>query len=227
MTGPFAKIPEAVLFDPRLSSHAKVVYGVLDRHGSECWPSQARIGELAGLSVTRVYRAIRELVAAGHVEAIRRGRTATNLYRVIGPQRESLGGVIGPQRESDRSPARRVIGPQRERNESNRTRATEREGAPDSFTDRFAAHITTPPQRLDEGEIDAIVNELLDDLGADALTQALKGINGDRYRYPRQLATRIRARASLTPAQPPPACDVCSDVPIDPPCSEPVHQGQP
>jgi hypothetical protein len=119
MTEPFAKIPEAVLYDKRLSSHAKVVYGVLDRHGRECWPSQARIGELAGLSVTRVYRSIRELEAAGYVESVRRGRTVTNLYRVIGPQRESL--------NSDRSPARDRSVPSASRDRSRARKEREQE----------------------------------------------------------------------------------------------------
>lgn len=79
-----------MLYDQRLSSNAKVVYGVLARHGQDSWPSQARIGELVRLSRRSTQRALYELVEAGHIERIRRGRTLTNLYRVMRHQRASL-----------------------------------------------------------------------------------------------------------------------------------------
>lgn len=85
----FAAIPEALLYDPDMSSHAVRVYGVLLRHGSDptnCYPSHARIGRLVGKSSSSVPRWIRELVDAGWVEIVPRyrpeGDPDSNGYRV-------------------------------------------------------------------------------------------------------------------------------------------------
>ena len=89
----FAMVPQSVLYDPRLSANAVRVYGVLTRHANDdgaCWPSQARVGELAHLRRTATSDAIGELVDAGHVTVERRGRTLTNIYRVMFARADSL-----------------------------------------------------------------------------------------------------------------------------------------
>jgi Helix-turn-helix domain len=118
----YARIPEAVLYDGRLSSHAVRVYGVIVRHsgaGDECWPSQARIGQLAHLKRTATSDAIGELVKAGHVERVRRGRTLTNTYRVMFAVAESPE-VMPARAESDARQGGEVMPARAERNESQR-----------------------------------------------------------------------------------------------------------
>jgi Helix-turn-helix domain len=110
----FAIIPEAVLYDVKISANAVRVYGVLDRHADGdggCWPSQARLGELAHLSRRATQQALYELVEAGRVERQRRGRTLTNTYRVMRTQRASLpsdahpaGKRCAPSGQSDAHP---------------------------------------------------------------------------------------------------------------------------
>jgi hypothetical protein len=89
-TGPFAIIPEWVIYDPELSSHAVRVYAILARHADDsgaCWPSRKRIASLLGRGIDSVKRAVGELEERGAIEVqVRRHRPGepneTNVYFV-------------------------------------------------------------------------------------------------------------------------------------------------
>lgn len=64
--------------------------------------------------------------------------------------------------------------------------------------ERFAAHVTTPPQKLDEGETESAYAALTAELTPDAVDAALDRLNGQRFAYPRQAADRLRQLAADT-----------------------------
>lgn len=67
---PWALVPEALLYDHRLSDKAVRVYGCLVRHGDNpdnCYPSQARIAGLIGCEQRSIQRPLKQLVEAGWV----------------------------------------------------------------------------------------------------------------------------------------------------------------
>jgi len=87
----FAMVPEWVLYHPGLQPAAKTVYAVLARHGQTaetCFPSHARIAELAGVSRSTVIRSITALEHVGAVIKTRRtrrdGSSTSNGYAVWG-----------------------------------------------------------------------------------------------------------------------------------------------
>jgi len=110
----FAMIPETLLYDPKISSNAKVVYCVLHRHGNDpenCYPGHARIGRLMGASKRSVPAWIIELEQAGWVERFPRvkadGSPDSNGYRLYSTPRASTGSgvpVEAPQPETGRTP---------------------------------------------------------------------------------------------------------------------------
>jgi hypothetical protein len=68
----FAAIPEWVLYHPDLSAICVRLYGALARHGTDqdrCYPSQARLAHLCGISERSVQAPLRQLEKVG---AIRR-----------------------------------------------------------------------------------------------------------------------------------------------------------
>lgn len=73
----YAPIPEALLYDPRISHLAVRVYGVLMRHGNDpdhCYPSQRRIADLVGAAQRSIARPLGELEEAGWIEKFPRTR---------------------------------------------------------------------------------------------------------------------------------------------------------
>jgi hypothetical protein len=72
----FGKLPEKVLYSRKLSSNAKVVYAVLDKHaGNEtmvCFPGQERVADLTGMSRPTVVRSIQELVSVRLVKVVKK-----------------------------------------------------------------------------------------------------------------------------------------------------------
>ncbi len=69
----YAKTPDSVLLDAGLSSDAKVIYGVLARHGfsgGKVYLGQRRIGEFVGMSQSKVSRLIRGLISKGYAELL-------------------------------------------------------------------------------------------------------------------------------------------------------------
>ena len=81
-----AVVPQALLFDAGLSSHARVLFGILRCCGPES-PDRARLAELLGRSKSTVDIALNELCAAGWIEITRRGLGLPNDYRL----RDSVG----------------------------------------------------------------------------------------------------------------------------------------
>jgi hypothetical protein len=82
---PFGCIPEGLLLDSNVTSDAKVLYAVLSRYANrvgECWPGQETLAARLGWSDRRVRRHLAELVTAGALKAMRRGRRVTNVYRL-------------------------------------------------------------------------------------------------------------------------------------------------
>ena len=124
----YARIPEAVLYDDRLTSLDVRVYGVLDRYANgtgECWPGIDRIADLVVATPRAVKNSTRRLKEAGHIEVVRRGRTLTNLYRVMGTKRPITHGVRGTKRPiSEGNESTGVRGTKRPPNQSHRTKAT-------------------------------------------------------------------------------------------------------
>lgn len=147
----FVMVPRDVLYDTRLSAHARLMWIVLQSHADaegRCWPSHERLAELTGLSKPTVRHCLDCLVAAG---LLGRERTAhANHYRVQGKESfpctgkklssapESRGKKVsseGEQRkdsflaeEKNLPLQRKEIFPEREPlNETHRTRLRERD----------------------------------------------------------------------------------------------------
>jgi hypothetical protein len=85
----YAPVPEELLFDHEISSHAKVIWGLLDRridnqHDSDtngaAFPGRDWLAGHMGVSVPTVDRAIKELCAAGWVTVERPCGGRRNLY---------------------------------------------------------------------------------------------------------------------------------------------------
>lgn len=77
--------------------HCPVLLGLLafaDRDG-KCWPSLRKLAEVTGLTLSKVQRAVAELVEAGHIKRRSRGRRRSAIYQITGrflptwPKRES------------------------------------------------------------------------------------------------------------------------------------------
>lgn len=90
----FAQVPEALLYDRKVSAEAVRIYGALVRHGTEpidCFPSHARLAELLGCSPRSIPKWTRELERAGWIERVPRftaaGDPDSNGYRVHARQR--------------------------------------------------------------------------------------------------------------------------------------------
>lgn len=88
-TGPFALIPEWVIYHEGVSAVAVRLYATLARHADDtgsAYPSKKRLATLCGCSVSTIDRCITELVAARalHVEPRTRddGSRASNMYLV-------------------------------------------------------------------------------------------------------------------------------------------------
>lgn len=87
----YAEVPEALLFNPDISSHAKTVWGILDRHidnrdesvGTEtegvAFPSRAKLAGYMGVALDTVDRALAELRLAGWLSTTHRGQGRTAL----------------------------------------------------------------------------------------------------------------------------------------------------
>lgn len=81
----FTQIPNGVLRDPRISTGAKVCYGVLLSYAwqkDRCFPGQDRLAFDIGVSVRSVRTYLRELEQLGIVLVEQRGLTRTNVYRL-------------------------------------------------------------------------------------------------------------------------------------------------
>lgn len=73
--GPFAVVPEALIYDGRLSAQAVRLWAALDRHANReraSWPSRRRLAGLTHSSPATVDRSARELEAAGWLRIERR-----------------------------------------------------------------------------------------------------------------------------------------------------------
>lgn len=88
----FAPVPEALLFDPNLSSHAKVVWGVLDRRIDNrpdsdtegcAFPGREWIAETMGVSTDTVDRALKALEEAGWILVERPKGGRRNVYELL------------------------------------------------------------------------------------------------------------------------------------------------
>jgi hypothetical protein len=98
----YARLPDSVLCDSRLSATARCVYGVLARYayqGTTVKIGQRRIARLLGVHVETVNLAVHELEGRGHI-AIRGAGKARHIYHlwssVFGKkQRAGVEEVIG------------------------------------------------------------------------------------------------------------------------------------
>lgn len=79
----FVSMPTAILRSTRLSTYAKVVWGLLASYAWQddaCWPGQDRLCEFGGMSESTLRKAMNELVDAKLLVVTRRGLGLTNLY---------------------------------------------------------------------------------------------------------------------------------------------------
>jgi biotin operon repressor len=79
----YTNVPNHVLYDGNLSSHAKLVYTMLLSYAytrNHVFPGQERLARQCGMSSRSVWQAIRELDKSGFITVIRRGQGRTNLY---------------------------------------------------------------------------------------------------------------------------------------------------
>jgi hypothetical protein len=85
--GGFVQVPTQVLTNGRLSSGARILYGVLlsySRRGGACFPGQARLSADLGITGTRTIRRwLGELAAEGLLRWERGGRGQTNHYQIL------------------------------------------------------------------------------------------------------------------------------------------------
>lgn len=102
---PFAIVPKSVGYDLRLTPLDVRVYFVLAMHADyetgECWLAAEHIAELIGVSRRVIAGSTDRLRKAGHIEVERRGRTLTNLYRVMGSRVPITDEVMGTNRQGD------------------------------------------------------------------------------------------------------------------------------
>ncbi|MBZ5618471.1 MAG: helix-turn-helix domain-containing protein [Acidobacteriia bacterium] len=78
----YARIPDSVLRDLRLSASARCVYGVLARHafqGGTASIGQRRLAAFLGVHLETVNRAIRQLEALKHNRRYRQGQMPADL----------------------------------------------------------------------------------------------------------------------------------------------------
>lgn len=72
---PFAMVPEAVIYDHRLTDKAQRLYACLLRHGTDpenCYPSHKRLADLIGCSERSIARPMNELIEAGWIVRVKR-----------------------------------------------------------------------------------------------------------------------------------------------------------
>ncbi len=79
---PFVKLPDAVLFDSRLSPWARLTYAALVHHRGVrgCFPQRGTLATELGTSLRVLDRALAELAATGLVVKKRRGQGRANEY---------------------------------------------------------------------------------------------------------------------------------------------------
>ena len=81
--GGFTQVPNCVLKDPKISSHAKIAYSMLLSYAwnnDKVFPGQERLAQDIGMARTTVTAAIGELAKAEYLEVTRRGQGKTNVY---------------------------------------------------------------------------------------------------------------------------------------------------
>jgi Uncharacterized membrane-associated protein/domain len=81
--GGFTQVPNCILRDPKLSSHAKIAYSMLLSYAwnnNFVFPGQERLAEDTGTSQPTISRAVQELEEKGFLEIQRRGQGKTNVY---------------------------------------------------------------------------------------------------------------------------------------------------
>jgi DNA-binding transcriptional ArsR family regulator len=113
--GQFAKVPEALLFDPSISPNAKTAYAILHRYVDNrpdsdtegaAFPGRERVAELMGKSVDTVDRALKELERAEWIDVERPAGGARNLYTVHEVVRTYADQWSAPVRTSRSAPTR-------------------------------------------------------------------------------------------------------------------------
>ena len=74
----YARLPEDLILDVSISPHAVRVWARMERYqgtGTACYASRATIADDLGMSEAAVKRALRELISAGWISRVRRGRS--------------------------------------------------------------------------------------------------------------------------------------------------------
>jgi DNA-binding MarR family transcriptional regulator len=105
----FAQLPEPMMYDERLNGpHFRVAMYVHRRGPSGCWASSTTIGNELGIHPKTVQRALRQLVAWGHLRVVP-GRRKTPIFRVIDRplvdvQKRAIAEPIVPESGADSLP---------------------------------------------------------------------------------------------------------------------------
>lgn len=85
----FTKLPNAILFAPKLSPASKTLYLLLvnySRQDGHCFPGQQRMAEDLGVSRKSIGKWLQELSRFGLITSKRRGLTKTNVYHLVSPE---------------------------------------------------------------------------------------------------------------------------------------------
>ncbi len=185
----YAKVPEALLYDPTLSPLAKAVYGVLRRHGdvpARCYPSHKRIGSLLGVSERSVQRPVVDLERAGWVVRVRRiieGRERSCGYIVHAAPRAQGRGARAQEREPL---AREGASPGRAQERDEREPLNESQGT------RKASAPTAPARAL---PLDDVETDQTPPLVALARGTDMTGFDAFWDAYPKRNGKRVGRRA--------------------------------
>lgn len=82
----FTQIPNAVLMDPRITLQARMAFAVLSSFAwqtDSCWPGQARVAGIMGVSERQLRRLFAELQRHKLLQVRKRGKTQPNVYRLL------------------------------------------------------------------------------------------------------------------------------------------------
>lgn len=140
------------VWDLALPSHLKLVLLAVADHADDegyCYPGQARLAAKCGVSVRALRDSIRQLEAAGLLQVTQRGKTTTNLYRVVtgSPPPVTVESDRQPTAGGDRQPTAGVTGSPPPPNHQGTTRENRQQPPAARWAERWAELSGVPATR--------------------------------------------------------------------------------
>lgn len=146
----YVMLPNTILFSG-LSDGAVRVYAALIHHArekEECWPGQARLAGMIGISEARIRVRLRELEDAGLIAIRKPGQGKTNRY-IIRRSRTSISGGLEPPKTNDKG------------EEEKKTKETTNGGVVDEIFNHYLSAFPKKRQKkADAGQRKTILNAL-------------------------------------------------------------------